>query len=66
MESVFVVYGKDGYGGSCVRAILASRQSAREYIKKHVFGGNSAYRGKNENELNTLADEHIEYHEVEA
>lgn len=65
MKGVYIIYEKDGYGGSTVGAVFASRKSARVYVKEHIFGKNTAYAIKNEDDLDALADSHIDYHEVE-
>ena len=61
---VYVIYEKDGFGGSEVAQIFASRNIAREYVIDEIFAGNNVYQNKEANVLNNCADQFIHEHEV--
>lgn len=61
---VYVVYQKDGFGGSEVAEIFSSRNIAREYVIDEIFGNNKAYQNKEENVINNCADQFIHEFDV--
>lgn len=61
---VYVVYEKDGFGGSEVAQVFSSQSIAREYVIDEIFSKNKAYQNKTENVLNNCADQYIHEHEV--
>jgi hypothetical protein len=61
---VYVVYEKNGFGGSEVADVFSSRNIAREYVIDEIFGKNQAYQNKTENVLNNCADQFIHEFDV--
>ena len=61
---VYVVYQKNGFGGSEVAEVFSSRIIAREYVIDEIFDKNQAYQNKTENVLNNCADHFIHEHDV--
>ena len=62
--AVFIVYCADGYDGQQVDVVLRSREAARRYVIDHVFGDNQAYADRSHEELDRLADGHIDEFDV--
>ena len=61
---VYIIYCKDGYGGSMVDKVFAKKPDAIGYVIKNIFGSNEHYTSQTraENEKDALG--HIETHEV--
>lgn len=64
MNRVYIIYQKNGFGGSEVAEVFASRVVARKYVIDKIFGTNEFYRDKKEDVLNSYADKHIHKYEV--
>ena len=61
---VWVIYEKDGYGGQTVEKVFGSEKLAINWIVEKRMIGHRGYFGKKFAELEELAKEYIEKHEL--
>ena len=64
MKLVYIIYEKDGYGGSQVEYMFSKEETAQHFIIDSRFKGNSVYDGKSYHEQKELALNFIETHNV--
>jgi len=62
--TVYVTFEKDGYDGTQIEMVFADEATAQDHVIDTKFKNNGFYDGKEKHELEELALEHIEAHEV--
>lgn len=61
---VYITYEKDGYEGEQVELVFANEADAQNHVIETKFKGNLYYAKKEKHELQELALEYIEAHDV--
>ncbi len=64
MKKVYIVYQKDVFGGMEIDKVFSSKNIARKYVIDEIFRNNKFYHDKDKNELNDLADWHIDEFDI--
>ena len=60
MNSVFIIYGEDGYNNATVEKVFADRDVARKYVIDEILRAELPREINQREELNTRADEYID------